>query len=92
MKMIITGKTSRVKITYRETVTIPEKYKDLFWDCKENTILEKYILRILTYGNLEDIKEVYNKYPEETFDITFKYPEIKRGVKFWIKRWKEQKG
>ncbi|MCM8767988.1 MAG: hypothetical protein NC921_04305 [Candidatus Omnitrophica bacterium] len=89
--MKITEKTSRIKITYKEKVKIPEKYRFMFWDCKENVILEKYILRILTYGNFEDIKEVYKKYPEQTFNIAFKYPEIKRGIKFWIKKWKEEK-
>ncbi|MCX8082441.1 MAG: hypothetical protein N3D17_03445 [bacterium] len=84
------GKTQRINITYKEKVNIPEKYRSIFWDCAKDVVLEKYILRILTYGNFEDIKEIYYQYPEETFKIAFKYPEVKRGVKFWIKIWKKQ--
>jgi len=85
-------KLERLKIEYRKKVEIPEKYKKFFWDCPAGSVfLEKYILRILNYGNFEEIKELYNRYPKETFKIAFKYPEIKRGVKFWVKRWKELK-
>lgn len=82
--------TQRIKIEYTTKVTIPKKYKSIFWDCEKKTFLEKYILRILTYGNFKDIKDIYKKYPEETLNIAFKYPEIKRGIKFWIRLWKEQ--
>jgi len=90
--MDIRANSERLKIEYKKKVKIPEKHKSFFWDCHDGSvILEKYILRILTYGNFEGIKELYNEYPEETFKIAFKYPEIKRGVKFWIKKWKELK-
>lgn len=35
-------------------------------------------------------KWLYEKYPEETFDVALRYPEIKRGVRFWIRVWKEK--
>lgn len=53
-------------------------------------ILEKFILRILHYGNFEDIKWLYENYPEETYQVSMKYPEVKRGVRFWIRLWKEK--
>ncbi len=80
----------RIKPSYTTTVKIPQKYKSFFWDCPYGkVILEKFILRILQYGSFEEIKEVYRKYSQETLDIAFKYPCIKRGVKFWIKWWRE---
>lgn len=80
----------RIKPTYTTTVKIPQKYRPFFWDCPQGKVfLEKFILRILQYGRFKDIKWVYRKYPEETSDIAFKYPGIKRGVKFWIKWWRE---
>jgi len=30
----------------------------------------------------------YKLYPEKTYNIAMKYPDIKRGVKFWVKRWR----
>ena len=91
-KMRIIANSERLKIDYKKKVEIPEKYKGFFWDCPDGSvILEKYILRILSYGDFEDVKEIYENYPDEVFKIAFKYPEIKRGVKFWIRRWKELK-
>lgn len=85
------GKVERVKIQYTEQVEIPQEFKKYFWDCPDGkTYLEKFILRILTYGSFEEIKRIYEKYPKETHHIAFKYPEIKRGVKFWIKLWKKE--
>ncbi|HOM27078.1 MAG TPA: hypothetical protein PKV21_06185 [bacterium] len=89
--MKTSGKIERVKIKYKQKVPIPPEYKSFFWDCQNEVILEKFILRVLNYGNIEDIEEIYKKYPEETYDIAFRYPEIKRGIKFWLKLWKEEK-
>lgn len=52
--------------------------------------MEKFILRLLTYGRFEDIRWLYQTYPEESWDIAQRYPEIKRGIKFWLKRWKDE--
>lgn len=83
-------KPQRIKPSHKAFVKIPEKYKLFFWDCSEGkVILEKFILRILQYGGFEDLKWLYRNYPEETYEIAIKYPEIKRGVKFWIKWWRE---
>lgn len=78
----------RLKLEYLEKVKILKRFKKYFWDHPANKIiLEKFIYRILLYGDFEDIRWVYKKYPEETYKIALKYPEIKRGVKSWIKWW-----
>jgi hypothetical protein len=78
----------RQKLEFTQKVTIPNNLKLLFWDCPDNTtFLEKYIKRVLDYGNFEEIKFVFHQYPKETFHIAMKYKDIRRGVKFWIKEW-----
>jgi hypothetical protein len=85
-------KIIRIIPIYKKMINIPKKYKMFFWDEPTGkTYVEKYILRILYYGNFEDIKYIFKKYPKETYVIAFRYPEIKRGVKFWIKLWKTKK-
>ena len=83
-----TGKISRVKWDYFKEVKIPEEFKIYLWDYEEKAPVEILVLRVLKYGNFEEIKKIYNLFPEETYKIAFKYHQIKRGVKFWIKRWK----
>lgn len=81
----------RIKLTYTQKVSIPPQFQMLFWDCPDKTtFLEKFILRILNYGNFEEIKWLYKKYPDECYKIALKYPDIRRGVKYWIKLWKNQ--
>lgn len=89
--MKTTGKIERIKPIYAQNIKIPKRFKSFFWDCPDgNVYVEKFILRILNYGDFEDIKYLYKKYPDETNYVAFRYPEIKRGVKFWIKLWKEK--
>jgi len=89
--MKLKGNVLRLKPKFVEFVKIPKKFKPYFWDCPDNkTYLEKFIIRILTYGRFDEIKWVYKKYPQETYDVIMRYNEIKRGVKFWIKLWKER--
>ena len=89
--MRVRGQAERIKLTYTRSVTIPERFTPLFWDEPEGkTILEKFILRLLNYGNFEEIKWVYDSYPDETYDIAMRYPDIRRGVRFWIKLWREK--
>jgi len=78
----------RIKWDYFNKVHIPKKFARYLWDYKEEAPLEILILRVLKYGDFEEIKAIFELYPDETYKITIKYPEIKRGVKFWIKRWK----
>lgn len=79
----------RQEIKYKEKIIIPEKFKRYFWDELEGfTFLEKFILRIFKYGDFEEIKEVYKKYPDECYEIAMRYSDVKRGIRFWVRRWK----
>lgn len=78
----------RIKWDYVSYIKIPNEFKMYLWDYEKNAPLEMIILRVLKYGDFKDIRKIYSLFPEETYKIAFKYPQIKRGVKFWIKRWK----
>lgn len=80
---------NRIKWDYFEEVRIRKEFSKYLRDYRDETPLEGLILCILRCGKFEEIERLYNLYPEETETITFKYPYIKRGVRFWIKRWKE---
>jgi len=82
------GPVLRIKWDYFQNVKIPDDFKIYLWDYKEKASLEILILRVLNYGNFKEIRKVYNMYPSETEKIAFKYPNIKRGIKFWIKVWR----
>jgi len=86
--MKIRGEVKRIKWSYFEYVKIPEEFKLYLWDYKDKAPLEMLILRTLTYGSFEEVEKIYRLYPEETYNIAMKYPDIKRGVKFWVKRWR----
>ena len=89
--MKIEKEIKRIKWNYIKPVKIPESLKLYLWEYQDYAPLEILILRTLTYGSFEDIKKIYNLYPEETYKIALKYPQIKRGVKYWIERWKKKK-
>jgi len=78
----------RLKWDYTKKVKIPKSYKQFLWDYPDGTApLEMMILRILTYGTFQDLEWLYKKYSEETNKLAFKYPVIKRGVRFWVRKW-----
>lgn len=78
----------RMKWDYKKCVRIPESYKKFLWDYSDGTApLEMMVLRILTYGAFRDIARLYREYGKEAYKLAFKYPAIKRGVRFWIRRW-----
>lgn len=81
-------KVLRIKWDFTEKVSIPDSLKDYLWEYKDFAPLEVLIKRVLQYGNFEEIKKIFELYPDETFQISLKYPDLRRGVKFWIKRWK----
>ncbi|WP_297212347.1 MULTISPECIES: hypothetical protein [Thermodesulfovibrio] len=80
---------NRIRWDFFEKVIIPEEFSKYLWDYKIEAPLEVLILRVLRYGKFEEIERIFRLYPEETETIAFKYPEIKRGMRFWIKRWKD---
>jgi len=79
---------NRIKLEFLESTKIPEEFKIYLWEYKKEVPVEILILRVLKYGNFDEIKRIYDLFPEQTYKIAFKYPQIKRGVKFWVKRWK----
>ncbi|MDI6713557.1 MAG: hypothetical protein QMD43_00840 [Thermodesulfovibrio sp.] len=79
----------RIKWDYEEKVKIPEEFKIYLWEYEDIAPLEILIRRVLKYGNFEEIRKIYEMYPDKVYKIALKYPDTKRGVKFWIKKWKD---
>jgi len=88
--MRTTGLAIRIRWKYLREVPIPEEWEIYLWDEESTAPLEKLIVRVLTFGDYEDIKRLYSLYPDETYDIAFRYPDIKRGVRFWMKVWHDK--
>lgn len=82
---------NRIKATYPEKSKIPCGMEKYLWEHRKTAPLEKIILRVLLYGNFEEIKKIFLLYPGETSVTAEKYPDVKRGVLFWIKRWNDGK-
>lgn len=78
---------NRIKWKFVDKVTIPDHLKQLLWDEHTQVALEKLIVRVLQYGNFDELQYIYTKYPEETTDVMKRYPNLRRGVKFWIAYW-----
>ncbi len=83
---------TRIKWKYTQKVPIPDECKSMLWDEQGNAPLEKLIFRVLQYGNFDELQLIYSLYPQETTDIASRYPDIRRGVKFWIKYWNAKNG
>ncbi len=84
--------TPRVKWKYTQTISYPSKYRKFLWDYSDGSApLEIYLLRLLLYGRFEDIKILFSKFPEKVADMIQRYPQIHRGVKFWIRKWHEER-
>lgn len=83
------NKIERIKWDFEKKVKIPQFAKKYLWEYKATAPLEIIIKRVLQYGDFEEIQKLNNLYKEETYTIALKYPDIKRGVKFWIQRWKK---
>lgn len=80
--------TSRIIPKYTKMVRVPAKYAKYLWDHKGIKVpLEKYLLRMLMYGDFENVKFFFSKYPEEVHYISNQYPQIDRGVRYWINQW-----
>jgi len=58
-----TGKINRVKWDYFREVKIPNEFKIYLWDYEEKSPVEILVLRVLKYGNFEEIKKVNNLFP-----------------------------
>ncbi len=85
-------KRERIKWNYSQQVSFPDRYKKFVWEhINRKAPLEKLIHRIFTYGRFEDLQWLYHKYPDQSFAISKKYNDIKRGVKFWMEYWHDQR-
>ena len=88
--MKTTGNSERIKPIYKEWVEVPDCFRKIVWDALDGkSPLEDIILKVLMYGSFEEIKKLFKMYPEETYNVAFRYPEIKRGVRYWIKVWSD---
>ena len=88
--MKTTGPTNRVGWKYLREVLISGEWNMYLWDDKGTASLEILIRRVLTFGDYEDLKRLYSLYSDEIYDTAFRYPEIKRGVRSWMKVWYEK--
>ena len=83
-------KSERTKWKYPEMVSVPQKFCRFLWGYPDrNAPLEIYLLRLLTYGKFEYIQMLFSRFPEQVYDVTGRYSQIHRGVKFWIRKWYE---
>ena len=81
----------RIKLKYKGIVKIPKNISILFWDEPVLKVpLEKLILRVYEYGNFDEIKRIYKKYPSQCYEFSKRYPNINRGIKYWVRRWHEK--
>jgi len=79
---------SRIVPRYTEMIEVPKDIQPFLWDHPTGKApLEKLILRTFRYGDFGQLKRIYEHYPEACRDIVSWYPNIKRGVKYWIKDW-----
>jgi len=84
--------SNRIKWKYMQKVPIPSTIKQLLWDEQTVAPLEKIIMRVLQYGNYDEIKYIYGMYPEEVTEIVNRYTGLRRGVKFWVVYWNKLYG
>ncbi len=78
----------QLKIKHKQWVSIPTKWKPFLWSYQHKAPLEKLIVAVCRYGKFEDIKQLYQLYPKALEEIALRRPDIPRGIKFWVKRWR----
>lgn len=89
--MRTTGPVERKPSVYKEWVVVPPRFAHLVWDAHEGKApLEELVHRVLVYGKFEDIRDIYSLYPEAVTHVGLTYPDIHRGVRFWIKEWSRE--
>ncbi len=89
--MQITGPAKRIKPRYTRRVPIPPEHQSFLWDEKDTAPLEKYVYRVLAYGNFPDIKTLFHRYPEAAHYVANTYPDLHRGVRYWINVWYDER-
>jgi len=86
--MKTTGQQKRIKPEYTQQIEMPSAYSHLLWDHPNGRApLEKVIHRLLIYADIDKIKWLMTNYPQITYQLITKYPDVPRGAKFWVKKY-----
>ncbi len=84
----MTGSIKRIVPKYKEWVVVPEEFRAVIWDAfRGESPLEEMVYKILLYGKFHHIRRAYELYPEVVKHVAFSYPEIHRGVRYWVRKW-----
>ena len=83
-------KPKRLRWDFPQRVEIPSVFRRYLWEYQKEAPLEILVLRVLTYGDFQELRELYDLYPRESLLIALKYPNVKRGVRYWLKRWSKK--
>ncbi|MBI4179571.1 helix-turn-helix transcriptional regulator [bacterium] len=79
------GPESRIRPVYTRRVSIDRKLRPFLWDCPAGKApAEKVVLRALTHGNFDHVVFVCRKFPLIARHVTDTYPNIRRGVRYWV--------
>ncbi|RMH54648.1 MAG: hypothetical protein D6679_13165 [Candidatus Hydrogenedentota bacterium] len=74
-----------------QEVEVPEVWRRYLWDYPDGFApLEKLLVRVLEHGDFTEISQLYSRYPKETFETANRY-SVRRGVRYWLRRWNEGK-
>ena len=89
--MRTTGEPRRIPMVYKDWVEVPAPFRKFVWSTLEGKVpLEDLFVKVLTYGRFEDIRELFRRYPRETRDVMERYADLRRGVRYWVRRWSRE--
>lgn len=78
---------TRISPVYTEHVAVPRELRPFLWDCPDgHAPLEKVVLRALTYGSFNHLRFVCQKFPAAARRVAKTYPDLRRGVRYWVPR------
>lgn len=87
--METTGAARRVRWEFADEVRFPPAFARYLWDHPDGRApREKVVLRVLSYGRFQEIRRLFRRYPREAVSVADRYPGIRRGVRYWIGRWR----
>lgn len=85
----VTGEARRVRWAFPEPVSVPRAFAQHLWDHPDGRApLEKLVLRVLERGGFEEIRRLYLRYPRAVESVVRRYRGLRRGVRYWIERWR----
>lgn len=89
--MNVTGEVRRVRWAFPQKVVVPRAFARHLWDHPDaRAPLEKLVLRVLERGRFDEIRRLYRRYPREAASVVRRYAGLRRGVRYWIGRWRRQ--